>query len=145
MRKHRLLCLSAAIAAIALVVVLLQGSRPLTFSDILPFPVDRISGCEIVPELTAEVTVLAPDPEETAQLMELLGDLTYQRDGRSSSMQNCYARIYLWQDSRDQYELMLSPESILVNRIRDDRLCPRYRITPDTAALEAWITALAAG
>lgn len=144
MRKRRLLCL-AAIAALTLAAVLLQGDRTLTFTDILPIPADRITGCEIVPELTAEVTVLPLDAEKTARLLELLEDLTYHRDGRSSSMQNCYARIYLWQDTRDEYELMLSPEAILVNRTRDDRLCPRYRITPDTAALEAWIADLAAG
>lgn len=139
-RKAGYIAAAAAVAVCLLAVVLYQ--RTVTFSQLLPLKFSEIAACEVVMEPGGEAQSWDLDADRTEQLLQCMEGLSYQRDGRGSAVQDCYARIFLTDDESDRWELMLTPSTVLVNHIGAKGRSPKYSVLPDSGAVRTFLQGL---
>lgn len=139
-RKVGYIAAAAAVAVCLLAVVLYQ--RTVTFSQLLPLKFSEIASCEVVMEDGGEAQSWDLDAVRTEQLLQCLEGLSYQRDGSGSALQDCYARIFLTDAGTDRWELMLAPNTVLVNHIGAKGRSPKYSVLPDSGAVWTFLQGL---
>lgn len=112
------------------------------FSDLIPFSAESILRCEISTEATdaMENTTIDLSAEQLSDILNCLELGKYKYAGKSSSMQNCYARIFLWTSNTDHTEIMLSETNLLMNSY-NGKNCPVYEIVESGDAIAKYITA----
>ena len=113
--------------------------RTLAFSELLPFRLENAVYCGIQTTGIGTITTIDLDADETDQLLQAMQSLAYYREGSGTSLQGCYARLFLWESAKERYEIMLSKDTVLVNAIGSDGRSPVYRVTPDSSRVEALI------
>lgn len=137
MKEKRLLGIVCALA----VVVMLWSKQSAAWSDILPEFSDAWTVCEIdTPAASGGSRLWTPTALQRETLRSLLSQCRYTYQRKSSYLQGSYARIYVESSDDSRVELLVSADSLLVNRLSsDDTVSTAYKIDSGNAALWTFI------
>ena len=131
MQKQPIIILVAVLLA-GMVLICFHSSAPKSFEEIIPEKAKPIQYCDIQWEsqISGDHEPEISD-QELAEILNLLDQFQYKREGNSKSIQNCVVRLFLGPVDGERVELMLTSDlKVLVNDLHVSDKCVIYEMLP---------------
>ena len=134
-----------AIIVVILILVLgiVQQNSGVPLAEVLPADLSAVvsytveTGSDTDAPQTKELSA-----EESAALMELLGQLEFRTNGTADSLRFCYCRVFFETADGDCAELMLTDDMALVRSSTAEDSAKVYGVKPNTKDIQAHIASL---
>jgi hypothetical protein len=140
--KAKTRCIILAFIFLAVVIgagLHFNSKKEVAFSDMIGIPPEQIVSIEIKSEAAPGTSTFTLDDEQKEKLLGLLSKVRCQKTGTGSVTQGCYARVFITAQNSSEIEVMLSPQTVLVNNIGSTAEGKIYDFLSDSTEIKNYI------